>query len=674
VHNSVVRVLAAAVDRLIPEDNWPSGWRGGVERYLLESADVGWAIPELEALASKLDVAAGPAGFIAAGEDQQDAILHDFEHELDTLLRITWEGYYAAEAGRRPVGLDMLGFRSVPDGVVPIEPEPLRTVDPRDVERHYDAIVIGTGPGGGAAAEVLAQAGKRVLLVERSRQKTNAELRGDHLHGKRNAVYRPTAGPGAGHPRVIEDADGREIVVDGDGDGHRYGLNAMLPGGGTRIWQAMSWRFMPEDFRMATTYGVPEGSSLADWPIGYDDLEPFYSRAEHKLGVSAEQGGLTSRTRRSADYPMPPIATEPAREVLGAAANRLGLSWGPAPLGINSVPRDGRAACVRCFQCIGHACPVNAKNGSQNTVIPRAIATGNCDLLLDAQAVRITETAGGATVTIMADASSAPRELSVSADVIVVSAGAIETPRLLLASGLGNDQLGRNLHAHHSSMVAGIADREIKTYQGPGHSVATLDHAHSGDTPWGGGVLFDLNQMLPLTSAAMAPQFGAAPWGADHKRWMRDDRSRILGIFCMGQDTPVPTSRVTLSPSVRDRWGMPAAAFRKDLHWSTIELADALAGHGMDWLRAAGIEDVIRLGAKQAVVSAAGEHSVGTARMGDDPASSACDRFGKVHGASRVYVCDGSLHPTNGGVNPALTILANAFRVAEHLAANWPSR
>ena len=117
-----------------------------------------------------------------------------------------------------------------------------------------------------------------------------------------------------------------------------YGLNAYAFGGGTRLWQGMAWRFFPEDFEMARLYGNPEGATLADWPIDYDELEPYYTLAEWELGVAGEEGALTARTPRSKGYPMPAMGTEPARELLAGAAERLGWTWGAIPLAINSVP------------------------------------------------------------------------------------------------------------------------------------------------------------------------------------------------------------------------------------------------------------------------------------------------------------------------------------------------
>jgi choline dehydrogenase-like flavoprotein len=674
--------LRAAVDRVIPADDWPGGWEGGVGRYLSESrTELRWALEGTERLVRELE----RRGFAAAEEPvAQDRILREisenpsFAGDHSVLLRLCWEGFYAtrhsaAERGRDrswPAGLTMIGFRDVPEGVTPVDPELPTGTPAQRLRPHYDAIVIGSGPGGGVAAQTLAAAGHSVLVLERARPLPNSSLRGDHLHGKRNAVYGSVAGPGRGHPRISAQDDGRQSVVDGDGDAWAYGLNAYAYGGGTRLWQGMAWRFFPEDFRMATVYGNPDGATLADWPIGYEELEPYYTLAEWELGVAGEEGALTARTPRSKGYPMPAMGSEPARELLADAAERLGWTWGSIPLAINSVPAAGRAACVRCSSCVGHACPVDAKNGAHNTFLPRALATGNADVAFDAEVIGVRDGPGGASVDVMMDGSGDPELRTIACDVVVVAAGAVESARLLLSSGLGNAHLGRHLHDHRFVSLRCEVDRPVKNGLGPGHSIATLDHVHASSIPWGGGVIVDLMSVLPLTSAT-DPTSGVPRWGAAHKSWMRDRRPYAFGVFGMGQEIPSETSAVTLA-TVADRWGRPGARLRKSAHPASLEVEEGMAEYGARWLHAAGARDVRRQRGG-GTASAAGEHSCGTARMSDDPGTGATDRFGRLWGSNRVVVCDSSLHPTNGSVNPTLTIVANAFRVAQHLVADWPA-
>ena len=230
-------------------------------------------------------------------------------------------------------------------------------------------------------------------------------LPGHGLPGSRSPAQRPhrqwtgpsdaaLVGGESAHPAVGHDAD--PVVVPAWDP--RYGSNADTFGGGTRVYGAQAWRFMPEDFAMASTYGVPEGSALADWPIGYDEMEPFYTQAEYEIGVCGSDEPHAGSTRRSRPYPMAPMAlTAPARRLL-AGARVIGLTTVPVPLAINSTPYDGRAACARCRQCVGFTCPVEAKNSSDNTVLARAAATGNLSVLLATRAERIvSDTAGRVT-------------------------------------------------------------------------------------------------------------------------------------------------------------------------------------------------------------------------------------------------------------------------------------
>src|SRR5690606_7080516 len=159
-----------------------------------------------------------------------------------------------------------------------------------------------------------------------------------------------------------------------------YGNNAACVGSGTLIYGGQAWRFHPDDFRMASRYGVPAGSSLVDWPIGYADLERWYGLAEQTIGVAGPSGALPHEPFRSRDLPMPPLPQFETATLLQKAAAALGLSLTQPPLLVNSIPHDGREACIECGSCVGFACPSDGKNGTQNTVIPLALATGNLHL------------------------------------------------------------------------------------------------------------------------------------------------------------------------------------------------------------------------------------------------------------------------------------------------------
>lgn len=668
--------LRALADIVVPTDDFPGGWNGGVGQMLEREwdRDLAWAQNMLLKLGARAEeLSPGTAEFVELPSNEQELIVAQLSEDEETveafatLIRICREGYYGGNDRTPPAGWGMLSYTPWPFAesptIVPGEPE-----ESPHIRNRYDAIIVGSGPGGSATAWSLANAGLTVLVVERSMPLTDRELRGDHIRGKRLALYRPTAGPGRGNPRVVQEADGTYWVADGDASGEAFGLNAMVVGGGSRLWQGMSWRFLPADFEMASRYGVPDGSSLTDWPITYQDLAPFYDLAESELGVSGEVGPLTGRLQHPG-YPMPPMPTDPTRDLLVNAASRKGWSAGAVPIAINSVPRSGRAACVRCNQCLGHTCPIGAKNGAQNTFLPRAIATGLCDFSTGGQAVRIVQRDGVAEGIEIVWRANGTRRI-IESDIVIVSAGAVETPRLILASGLGNDIVGKNLQGHIISSSVGFSPIPIPTFSGPGQSVGTLDFAHAGGAPFGGGALFDLPSPYPLQLAQWADAFSVLPYGSAHKEWVRRALGSILGVMAMGQEVPTAAARVELDPDVVDSAGMPVARLVKAEHAETDRVRKFLDVKCGEWLEVAGCDSIVDLmapsvGNERNRRSPGSEHSAGTVRMGDDPDLSAAGRDGLVHGSRNVYVSDGSLLPTNGSVNPTLTMLANALRVAE---------
>jgi choline dehydrogenase-like flavoprotein len=546
--------------------------------------------------------------------------------------------------------------------------------------KQYDAIIIGAGAAGGIVAAVLAEAGKRVLLLERGRDLPYKEVSRDHLRNHRLAKYGHNTGPDIeGNPRVFVDPQGNARTVRPHEGG--YNNNAMCVGGGTRVYGGQAWRFLPQDFRMASTYGVPEGSSLADWPITYEELEPYYERAEWEIGVAGDGGANCFQGSRKKGYPMPAVPSNPQREALSAGAQKLGWNTFPVPLLVNTVPYNGREACIQCNMCVGFACPSDAKNGSQNTVIPRALATGNCELVTEAMVKRVeTDSSGTVTgVSYFINENGQTQLHTAQANVVIVSSGAIESARLLLNSsssahhhaGLGNehDQVGRSLQGHYYPGASALMPEAIQDNLGPGASIATCQFSHGNPGIVGGGMLANDFIETPIYFWNSTRPADIPRWGAANKKWMREGYRRWVEIKGPVQDIPNPEARVTADVGVRDKWGLPVARLSGTTHPETLRTAEFMRERAIEWLEASGAKRIWtnNIG----LHLSAGQHQAGTCRMGDDPKTSVTDRWGRVHNHDNLFVVDGSLHVTNGGFNPVLTIMALAFRSGEYIAQNF---
>jgi choline dehydrogenase-like flavoprotein len=706
--------LRALVDRLIPADGHPSGWQNGVGDFLagILVADLRDRADAIRAGLAGLDArarACGGGGFAGLATGAQDEVIKDLlagggeaAAFLGLMIRLAAQGYYGDPGnGGNPdrASWDMVGYRELPPGARWPEPatesaaesvaesaaEPA-TVGWSAVRDAYDAVVVGAGAGGGVTACVLAEAGHRVLLVERGPWLSTADLRPDHLRNQRTVAgysgeYDAPAGPPtAGNPRVFDGPRGEVVVWPTD---FRWGNNAMTVGGGTRVFGAQAWRFCPEDFRMATEYGTPAGGSLADWPISYEDLAPFYDRAEWELGVSGDPTGNIHAGPRTRGYPMPPLPLNGTAVPLLRGARALGLSTSPVPMLINSVPYNGRGGCLNCGACVGFGCPGGFKNGTHNTVIPRAVATGRCDLLAGARVERVV-TDGGGRVTGVALAAEVDGDIvrrEVTAGRVFVAAGAIESARLLLNSasarepgGLGNnaDQVGRHLQAHVYVGALAILDEPAQDCIGPGPCVSTNDFRHHNDGVVGGGMLANDFVMPPLLAwNVLAAQRSFPTWGLAGKQTMRTHYRRLVSVSGPIQEVPNPDARVTVDPGVRDRFGLPVARLSGRIHPEDRRTAAFLGARAVEWLDATGVERVLPFVGMPEGPSA-GQHQAGTCRMGADPATSVTDPWGRVWGHENLYLVDGSLHVTNGGVNPVLTILAMAYRIADAAAAGGP--
>lgn len=550
-----------------------------------------------------------------------------------------------------------IGFDPYPAGRVGVDMPLVQrppTVALGEVRGHYDAVVVGSGAGGGIAAFVLAQAGASVLVVERGSWFGARDLAADHVRNHRFFFGGDLDTP-PGHPRAVPGDDG-EVAV--EYDDLRYHHNAITVGGGTRFFGAQAWRFLPDDFRMASLYGKPEGSALADWPISYDDLEPFYDRVEWELGVAGH--AHAGEGPRSRDYPMTPFPATAEATVLAAGAQVLGWPTGAVPLLVNTEPRNGRSACIRCGQCVGFACPVDARNGTHSTILPRALDLG-AHLITLAQVTRISD---DGTVEIAADGDSR----TITAGKIILAAGAVETPRLLQLSGLGNDWVGDCLQGHLYANVFGLFEQDVHDGYGPGPSVATRHFSHGNDGIVGGGLLGHDFVKIPTMHYALGLPAGVDRAGPDAPRALAEGYRRTINIQGPVQEIPTREARVRLAATVTDAVGVPVARLEGLQHPEDLRTCAFLCDQAEEWLRASGALRTWRMGTGVRGLSG-GQHQAGTARMSDSPHQGATDPHGKVWGTDRIYVADASLHVTNGGANPVLTVMALAWRTAALAAA-----
>ena len=540
--------------------------------------------------------------------------------------------------------------------------------------KHVNAVIVGAGAGGGVVAKELAAAGLKVAALERGKWYSAADGRKDDLRNQRITVLGNAFGPDEDrNPRVVVDERGEQIVAPSEA---AYSNNAACVGGGTFSYGAMAWRYMEQDFRMRSTYGTVAGSTLEDWPISYSDLEPYYEKAEWEMGVSGDDTDNIFKAPRRKPLPMPPLSPNKEYQTLQPAARRLGLHPFDIPMLRHSVPYNGRRSCMRCRWCVGYACELSARTGTHNTVIPAALATGNCELRTEAMVREILlDGSGRAKGVSYFDANGHLEEQT--ADLVIVCGGAVESARLLLntrhklfPNGLGNryDWVGRNLHSHTYPAAIGLFDFDTYDDLGPGASIAICDYNHGNPGLAGGGMLANEFIRLPYQFLNLTPAW-VSRWGPEHKEFVRTAYRRTIEVMGPVQEMPMFDARVEADPKVKDYWGIPVARLSGHKHPHTLEIAKFIAGKAEAWLKEAGAAQTWRRLPSNAL--SGGQHQAGTCRMGNDPKTSVVDKDCRVHDADNVYVIDASVHVTNGGFNPGLTILANAYRASNNLLQAW---
>lgn len=541
--------------------------------------------------------------------------------------------------------------------------------------KHVNAVVVGAGAGGGIVAKELAVAGLSVVVLERGPWQDFDDIHNDELVSQRSFKLKCGYGPDKErYRRVVPDGRGGwRIALPTE---YPYSNNAACVGGGTLSYGAMGWRFMKEDFKMKSTYGVPEGSTLEDWPISYDDLELYYEKAEYEIGVAGDNTGNPFAEQRNKPFPMPAFRYNREGDMLYKSGRRMGLHPFPIPMLRNSVAYNGRPKCINMRTCVGFACPVNAKCGTQNTVLPIAMKTGNCELRTRCKVYEIIlDDSGRATGVKYFDEHE--REQTQTADIIVAAASATETARLLLNSkhrlfpnGAGNNNgwVGHNAQGHAYGVAVGLFDEEVYDDVGPGATIAINDFNHHNPGFIGGGLIANEFIRMPYLFTGVRPP-GSRRWGKEHKAFQRHNFKRHIVLAMPVQEIPKWDCMVEIDPVVKDYWGVPTLRLSGMRHQNDAVCGEFLTKRAEEWLKETGASFTWR--GEPGKRSQPSQHQAGTCRMGDDPKTSVTNRYGQLHEIDNIFVADGSLHVTNGGFNPALTIMALAYWVSDNIVKEW---
>ncbi len=505
---------------------------------------------------------------------------------------------------------------------------------------HYDVIIIGTGAGGGTLAYKLAPSGKRILLLER----------GDFV------------------PREKENWDSHAVVTENryhikeawlDKDGNEFHAGAhYFVGGNTKFYGAALIRLRKQDFGELHHKG---GLSPA-WPLSYEDLEPYYTQAEHLYHVHGQHGADPTDPPVSAPYKYPPISHEPRIQAIYEGFQRQGHQPFPMPVGIMLNEQNPRQSqCIRCNTCDGFPCLVQAKADAHVVCVEPALEHPNVEILTNAYVARLETDVSGRTVSNVVVERNGVQE-SYSANIVVSSCGAINSAALLLRSandrhpkGLANssDLVGRNYMSHINTMFLALSRHRNDTKFNK--TIGLNDFyfaAKEWDYPMGHISLMGNADANIL--AAGAPRI-APGWTLELMA------EHAVPFWVTSEDLPDPNNRVTVT---RDgRIMLTYTSNNDEAHRRLLAQLKALLKH------IECEEHVIPLQAyiPGRIPLAGVAHQNGTARFGHDPNTSVLDINCKAHDLENLYVVDGSFFPSCGAVNPALTIMANALRVGDHL-------
>ncbi len=564
---------------------------------------------------------------------------------------------------------------------------------------NYDICIVGSGAGASPVAYTLAQAGAKVVVLEKGPWLTEKEFFKDELAISLRDSYNPKL---EDERHVIEEEYERE-----DGSSYWQGestsdsgwsfWNGNVVGGSSNFMSGYFHRLKPIDFRLKSEYGEIEGANVEDWPITYDELEPYYAKVEQVIGVSGKVVKHPFQEPRSTkDFPYPPLAEHAVSRWIDEAAAKINFHTMPVPRAVLSQPAMGRRSCEYSGYCSSYGCSSGAKGSGRAALLNHAVATGNLTIIANAKVFHIdSDLQGKVNAVNYYDASG--KKQNIKAKIYVVACQAVETSRLLLASkskgfpkGLANNsgQVGKNLV--FSAGGTGRGDffykdlTEQKQQQlkqvGPFINRALQDWYQIDDKTFPGqstngkakgGTIDFLFYQNPISRAqgTQRNDNNELIWGEEFKQSIFKEFTtyKTLRFEVFNDWLPTDDCFVSLDEEVTDKWGDPVAKVRIGAHEHDLEVGEYLAEKGVKLLE--------QMGAKNISTSVSSypptNLMAGGCRFGDDPKTSVLNKYCQAHEVENLYVTDGSFMPTGGSVPYTFTIYANAFRVAEHIKHKW---
>jgi gluconate 2-dehydrogenase alpha chain len=561
-----------------------------------------------------------------------------------------------------------------------------------------DVVIVGYGAAAGPASVELARAGYSVVALERgphwTAQRDFAPAQFDTLRWQIRDGMIPDFDR---MPLTFRETDEDEA------DPVAY-LMSTLVGGASIHWSGQSWRFFEDDFRVRSTieelYGAErlryldeDGAAVVDWPISYDEVEPYYERVETHVGIGGWPGNVQGRIRpakpdegnpfeapRQNDYPFRPLRDNATNLTFRHGALQLGLHPFHVPTAILTRPYMSpygisRPPCTYCTFCTGHGCWNASKSDTRVSLLPAAMATGNFELRPGCHVTRVIHEGGRATAVEYVDTTTGERHEQ-PGDIFLVAAYSFQNVRLLLHSGIdGGGRVGQWFMSRSSpSAHAVFDDRHLNGFNGPAVQRQGLDD-YNGEVAFEqkmalpddeffirGAFIGSPSQRFPLTTYDQIPP-GVPRWGPEYKRYLAEYLNRYIGLQLLTEPLPYDDSRIDLDPNHRDAYGVPAGRVTRRIGENERRMGRFIHERAVEILRAAGASRI--WGSGDVAAPPTMTHDTGGCRMGDDPDTSVTNRYCQMWEMPNVFIGGGAVFPSMAGKNPTQTIWMLSYWLAD---------